>query len=360
LALLVFLGALAASGADYPMTITDSAGRQVALQMPVQRIIVLNSDAASAVTMLGAADKIVGVSDSIKNQGFYFPELKKKQSIGKWNAPDYEMIGEIAKGSEDYIVPNIIVIGFSYPDKSYGISGVDKGLSSFSNITAIGLDFYKPENMTREVRLLGTILGKEAAAEDYLNWYGEQRTKIENAVGGLNKPKVYVEWSSTGGTGALSTLGIGSGFDGVLREANGYNIAKELNEAYPKVGWEWVLTQNPEAVIVRQTQPSGQTQMGWEQSPSQDTVKLEAARNEVLARAGAGGLPAVKSGKVFLVDWSIMNGLNQVVGATYLAKLLHPDADLDPVSVQKEYLKRIGLDMPEGRVFVYPEFSSAK
>ena len=360
LALLVSLSSIAALGADYPMTITDSAGREVTLQMPVERIIVTNSDAASAVVMLGAADKVVGISESIKNQGYYFPELKKKQSVGKWNALDYEMIGEIAKGGEDKIVPNIIIIGYSYPGKSYGIAAVQKGLSSFENINAIGLDFYQPENMTKEVELLGKILGKEAEAEDFLSWHNEQSEKVANAVAGLNKPKVYVEWSSTGGIGALSTLGVGSGFDGVLREANGFNIAKDLNEAYPKVTWEWILTQSPEAIIVRQTQPSGQTQMGWEQSPSSDTVKLEAVRNEVLARAGASGLPAVKSGKIFVIDWSVMNGLNQEVGATYLAKLLHPEADLDPVSVHTEYLKRLGLDMPEGRTFVYPELSGSK
>jgi len=142
LALLVSLSSIAALGADYPMTITDSAGREVTLQMPV-------------VVMLGAADKVVGISESIKNQGYYFPELKKKQSVGKWNALDYEMIGEIAKGGEDKIVPNIIIIGYSYPGKSYGIAAVQKGLSSFENINAIGLDFYQPENMTKEVELLG-------------------------------------------------------------------------------------------------------------------------------------------------------------------------------------------------------------
>ena len=165
-------------------------------------------------------------------------------------------------------------------------------------------------------------------------------------------PKVYAEWSSTAD---LSTLGTGSGFDQVLKEARGYNIAGSLKDDYPKVDWEWVVTENPEVIIKRQTQSSGQTQIGWQSTPSQDSIKLESARNELLDRSGSGGISAVKSDRVYLIDWDIVNGLDQVVGVTYLAKLLHPGVDLDPVQVHKEYLERLGLEYPEGRTMVYPE-----
>ena len=270
--------------------------------------------------------------------------------------PDYEMIGEIAKGGEENITPDILVIGYSYPDKPYGIFGVEKGLAPFKDIRAVALEFIKPENMTREIETLGKILSKEAEAQDYINWYNEKRASVEQAVAGLNKPKVYAEWSSTAD---LSTLGAGSGFDQVLSVANGYNIAKKLGDAYPKVGWEWVVTQNPEVILKRQTQSSDQKQIGWQSGPSQDTVKLQAAQNELLARSGASGISAVKADRVYVMDWDVLNGLDQVVGITYLAKLLHPEVDLDPVSVHKEYLQLLGLEYPEGRTFVYPELASA-
>jgi iron complex transport system substrate-binding protein len=351
LLVLFLMGPLQSMGADYPLTITDSAGREIALPMPVERIIVLNSDAAEAVVMLGAADKVVGVSDTVQKKGYYFPTLKGKQSVGKWNTPDYEMIGEIAKGSEDAVVPDIIVIGYTYPDKPYGIFSVAKSLAPFGNITAVGLDFFKPENMTREVQLLGQILGKEAEAQDYIDWYNSRSSQVEQAVEGKNKPKVFVEWSTTGD---LSTLGPGSGFDQVLKMANGFNVAKNLKDAYPKVGWEWVVTQSPEVIIKRQTQPSDQKEMGWKGGISQDTTRLKALRNEILGRAGTSALPAAKSDRIYVVDWDVMNGLDQVVGLTYLAEMLHPEADLNPEEVHGEYLQRLGLEYPAGRVFVYP------
>ena len=76
---------------------------------------------------------------------YYFPDLAKKQSIGKWNEPDYEMIGEIGKGGEEAITLDIMVIGYSYPDKPYGIFGVEKGLAPFNDIKAVALEFTKPE-----------------------------------------------------------------------------------------------------------------------------------------------------------------------------------------------------------------------
>jgi iron complex transport system substrate-binding protein len=350
--LMALLLCISACAADYPLNITDTAGRMVIFAQPVERVIVTSSDAAEAVVMLGAADKVAGISESVKNKGYYFPELKDKQSVGKWNALDFEMIGEIAKGSGDNITPDIVVIGYSYPDKPYGIFAVAKGLEPFKDIKAVALEFTKPENMSREIETLGQILGKDAEAQDYITWYDEKKTSVEEAVNGLNKPKIYAEWSSTAD---LSTLGAGSGFDQVLSTANGYNIARSLKDDYPKVGWEWVVSQNPDIIIKRQTQSSDQTQIGWAESPSQDTTKLQNVRNEVLGRSGASAVSAVKSDKVYVMDWDILNGLDQVVGITYLAKLLHPDVSLDPEEVHEEYLLRLGLEYPQNRTFVYPE-----
>ncbi len=44
---------------DYPLTVTDSA-ETVTIEAPVEKIVVLNSDAADAVSILGDVEKIVG------------------------------------------------------------------------------------------------------------------------------------------------------------------------------------------------------------------------------------------------------------------------------------------------------------
>ena len=334
---------------NYPMNITDSAGRTITIPMPVQRIIVLSTDHAEAVKMLGDRDKIVGISDNLRSKTEYFPELKDKLGVGKWNEVNFEMIGEMARQG-DTIVPDIIVIAYTYPDKTYGASNVAKGLKPFGNITVVGLDFYKPENLTQDVRILGKILDRNEEAQKYLDWLNASRKKVSDAIQGENIPKVYFEGSNKGGIGELPTYGTNSGINEMIRRSGGYNIAKDLNEMYPKVSWEWVVTQSPSAIIRIQSSEK----FGWDEPASQDTVTLEGIRNEIMSRPGGEKMPAIASDSVHVIYWDLMFGMDSVVGQTYLAKVLHPDADLHPEEVYREYLQFLGLKLPENRIFVYP------
>lgn len=350
--MLLFLSILLVSssaviGSEYPLNFTDALPKNHTLDSPVDGVIVMNGDALEAVAMVGAADKIIGLSDSALKKSYLVPDLKTKQAVGKWNEPDYEMIGELARDGQ-----NIVLITYSYPDKPYGADAFADKLKDFPNVDVVALDFYKPETMISDIDTLGKILDKEDEAAEYVNWYNEKRSNVEQAVSGLSKPKVYVEWNTKGD---LSTLGKGSGFDGVLQLANGFNIGRNVEGEYPKIGWEWVISQKPDVIIKRQTQPTDKAEMGWKPAPSQDSVMLEGVINEILGRAGASGLPAAKSNKIYIIDWDVMNGLDQVVGLTYLAMLLHPEADLNPEEVHREYLQRLGLEYPEGNIFVYPE-----
>jgi len=83
LSLVVISTALASddSGSDYPKKIVDNAGREITIKNPIQRIIVNNGDAAEAIILLGEGDKIVAVSDTVKQKSsYYFPMLKNVPS----------------------------------------------------------------------------------------------------------------------------------------------------------------------------------------------------------------------------------------------------------------------------------------
>lgn len=158
---------------DYPRTIIDSAGREVTVTMPIERIIVLCPGAAEAVTALGAEDNVIGVVDSIQKNSKMFPLLKKKTSVGKEDDPNIDMIGAIARDG-DIIKPDILVICYDYPDKTYGAAAIERKLASQENITVAGFHF-TAEIMTEELHKLGTLLGKENEAADYLDWYSQKK-----------------------------------------------------------------------------------------------------------------------------------------------------------------------------------------
>ena len=356
LSLLAISTALASDSADsdYPKKIVDNAGREITIHSPVQRIIANNGDAVEAIIMLGEGDKIVAVSDTVKQKSsYYFPMLKNVPSVGTFNKLDYEMIGAIAKGSNDTIAPDIIFIGYSYPGKAYGIEAHAKALAPFGNITCIGLDFFYPENMTADMEKLGVILNREEEARDYINWYNEKTSDIKNAVKGTSMPATYVEWTSKGDD--LSGMGPTSGAGQMVKAVNAYNIFNGLKDGYPKINWEYIISKKPDIIIKRQSTASDAKALGWEAPPSSDSIKLENAIQEIMGRPAANTVPAVKNGKVYVFNWDFMAGPDQIVGLTYLAKVIHPEANLDPKSVYKEYLEKIGLEYPEGRIFVYPE-----
>ena len=143
-------------------------------------------------------------------------------------------------------------------------------------------------------------------ANAYIGWYNEKNADISKAVSGKTMPKVYVEWSNKGTD--LTAMGPTSGAGGMLKEANCFNIASGLKDPYPVIDWEWVVSQKPEIIIKRQTPPSDATSIGWEKGPSQDTVTLDRAVNDIGSRSAASAVPAVKNGKVYIFSWDFMAG----------------------------------------------------
>ncbi|MHB8117978.1 MAG: ABC transporter substrate-binding protein [Methanothrix sp.] len=273
--------------------------------------------------------------------------------MGTWNSFDYKMIGELAK-EDDKIAPNIIVLCYSYgtsSGKSYAVDSFEKGFAPFKNITLIGLDFTNPENITDSMTKLGIILDREKQAKSYNQWYEEKVAKIKSAVKGLPLKKVYIESGTSTGVGELTAYGAGSGFSSLVNMAGGYNVAKELKEKFPKVSWEWVITQNPDVILKYKSADT----LGWEKGPSKDTLDLERSRNEVLARDEANSIAAVKNDRVFLCFSEMLYGLDNAVGLAWMAKLVHPGADIDPDEIWNEYQELMAIDYPKGRIFVYPE-----
>ncbi|MFB3763846.1 MAG: ABC transporter substrate-binding protein [Methanotrichaceae archaeon] len=340
---------IAAGESKFPMNVMDSAGREVNLTEPVERVIVLDTDAAEAVSILGASDMIVGLVSGITDS-YEFQRLKDRPSVGTWTDIDYEMIGKIAHNGS---LSNIIVLGYVYPGLPYGVQAVANSLKSIGGIPALGLDFYKEENLSREMTLRGSILGREDRAETVLNWHGRHVAEVEAAIAGLNRPRVYIE-SSSRGLGDITTFGNSSGTGMLLEKAGGDNVM-EKNDAYPKVDWEWVVSQNPDVIIKTDYLESSDGLPGWGMESSNDTKNLEQIRNSILSRPGAQNISAIKNNQVYIVSAQSLFGLDNVAGLQRLAEIIHPEINLNPEEVYSEYLQFMGLANLKDRIFVYPQ-----
>jgi iron complex transport system substrate-binding protein len=120
----------------------------------------------------------------------------------------------------------------------------------------------------------------------------------------------------------------------------------DSDEANPKVDWETVLAGMPEVII---KVPAAINQLGWS-----NTTDMETLVEDIESRPGAEAVPAVEDGRVYVIFRDMTLGTGAVVGLTYWAEMIHPEAELDPVGVYKEYLEMRGLDYPEENFFVYP------
>ncbi|OPY52149.1 MAG: corrinoid ABC transporter substrate-binding protein [Methanosaeta sp. PtaU1.Bin060] len=338
--------ATAADAPSYPRTIVDDAGREITIKMPIEKIIALDANAAKAVYLLGAGDKIIAVGDDVILRGGYLPGAKEKQSVGKWHEYDYELIGELARDG-DKTPPNTIVLcSVSGQDPAREIA---QALKDFPEISVIGLDLYKMENVTDDLEKLGIVLDEEDRVQDNINWHQDKISQIKKAVKGKPLPKVYIEMSTSKGVGDLSTYGLNSSFNKLIEMTGGYNILREP-KVYSKVTWEWVMIQNPEIIL----RTGAVDTLGWTKGPSQDSLELETTRNEILSRPGSDKIRAIQNDQVYTVWNSMLYGFDSVVGAAFMAKIFHPEIDLDPYAICKEYMSRLGLDFPDDRVLVYP------
>jgi iron complex transport system substrate-binding protein len=323
------------AGEEKELTIIDSADRAVTIKKPVNRVIVLNSDVASAVKNLGSTDRVVGVSNVVLKKDYYFPELGDRQDVG-YPEYDYEMILSLN--------PDLVI---NYGSGSYYEPKLLEMTEALPNITIVGLDFYKQQSLRYEMDMLGYILDEEDEAKEYNDWCGKYEDAVKILVDPLDpedRPRVFIA-TMEGYPGALKTYGPGSGCDILCSLAGGINIAEDLPTTYPKVDSEWVISENPDVIIT-----FGYGNQGWANTAEPENLKKDVLNTEEWAH-----LSAVENDRVYVCNYELLFGLDSVVGLTYWAKFLHPEFDLDsPEVIYREYYEMLNEEYPEDLIQIYP------
>ena len=324
----------------YPRNITDAAGRNVTIDKPLERIVVLNTDVAEAIRALGAEDRIVGISDTVTKGTVFFPGISKKEVVGGWKEIDPEAVLRLDADA-------VFAYG-RWPGPEY----IEDKLPP--TITVVRLDFYKPETLRDEMLKLGYLLDEEENASEYIKWHDKYVEEIEDKVSGIaegDKPKGFLDKSGEQSTKVRKTYSGKSGGISTLCElAGGRNIAAELEAAYPEVELEWILKQNPEIIV-------GLTNRGGYETDDDSEVEDEYKR--VVELPGFDNVPAVEDNRVYLIGNSVPFAPGYPIGLAYMAKWLYPEefADLDPQAIHQEYVDKfcgINFDVTERGVFVYP------
>ncbi len=308
------------------VVINQTNGEQFSLPHTAERIVLMNSNAAEMLYVIGAADKVVGVSQSIYDHAELGPLFPNAISVGKWDLPDVELMSSLSPD---------VVIAFA-TSKPLNAEVIEA-----SGIQICYIDCYKPTTMAADVRSLGILTGNSGKAEEFVVFYTGVMDSVKNRTEAISfAPSVYCE-----GYTEYSGQAKGSGMDLLIEFAGGRNVlTQEMGAVSPKISPEWLISENPDLMI-----------------KVLSVKNMESAGDQYAAftkRNGFANLDAVAENRSYLIRNDIAYGPRTFAGAVAVAKMLHPDAtaDLDVRAVLDEYNTRFGLNVSAGDV-VYPAFA---
>lgn len=320
------------------VTVTDYRERKVTLPYPVERIVLLQHHAAWAVRLLGAEDKVVGISKLIPEEGGY-PELSSKPIVGNFFHPNYEKIAQLN--------PQVVITFHPNPGKEL-VREYERKLEPFG-IKVLFLRFTGMR--TSQFKILAEILGKEQKAEEFLAWRKSRLSLVKEGLKSLRKEKrikVYNEPDFKGGWVTRPEVSINF--------AGGKNIAEELfppeaikESIEVKVDPEWVIKKDPEVVILADWPPHS---TGY--TIKSKTKVLEQLK-KFMQRPGMEKISAAKNHRVYVMNYKLTAGCKAWIGSLYMAKIFYPQLfkDLNPEKIHKEFYEK-WLNMDYQGIHVYP------
>ncbi len=317
------------------ITITDSIGRSVELSLPLEKVIVLNSDAAEAMRILKVDEKIIGAPENVIDHAYL--EMGDKESVGKWNQPSFEKMVELQ--------PQVVI---SYASSSPGEEVIEK--LEPAGVKVVLLDLYKPDRYDSELLIMAEMFGREKEAAAFVEWKAEQIAILDQVkeVPSEQRLNVFAMSTSKYEQETWGTFGSGTATHQAIERSGGINVAGEL-EGYPEISSEWILEQNPDAVVFADYSKK-MVGLAISDSREADEFKEKVLENKVFSKTSA-----AKEDRIYIVDNQLVGGDKTYLGALYLAKLFYPEqfAGVDPDKVLQEYFdKWLGLTF-KGR-WAYP------
>jgi iron complex transport system substrate-binding protein len=320
--LIMFMGAITAicaicagETAANNITVVDSAGREVQIPYPVNKIVLLTADNCELALVLGCEDKIVGVEEGAHDYVEIGDRFNKAENVGNYNDPDLEKIANLK--------PDVV---FGY--KTSITNGVADRLKDLG-IPFVVCECNKIQTFEKDVELMGIILGTEDKAKEFLAFHNTVMCKISDRTKNISSDQLTSMYITGGSKRPYATYG--KDVDPYFSIVGAKNIASELSGSQPTVSPEWILEENPQVII----EWIGSTRIKTTADPLID-VQKSYQNDSVLSKTDA-----VKDGRVHVMGWRVFKGLRFSIGLLYWAKWCHPDLfeDVDPEEAHRQYLK---------------------
>lgn len=283
----------AAPVTEYPVTVTDQAGRDVTIEAQPTRLVSGYYISTSALIALGLQDSLVGIEAKAASRPIYqlsAPQLLELPSVG--SAKEFDLEGCAA------LEPDLVILPMKLKDAA-------------ATLTDLGINvlLVNPEDqplLNDMITLIGTATNTMDRAQALLGFTAKQESYLSETLSGAQTPSVYL----AGNSSQLSTAGDAMYQSDMIRMAGGVNAAAEITDTYwADISYEQLLSWDPDYIILA--------------SDADYTVE------DVLADANLADCKAVVNGNVYQIpgtteawDSPVPSG---ILGSLWLANVLHPD-----------------------------------
>jgi iron complex transport system substrate-binding protein len=321
----------------YPITIVDSAGKNVTIKKEPQRVVAV-STSLYVLLALGVGDKIVGVGEWVYRDPIYVRILQKQGArdlinLGPW-PPTVE--GILSAN------PDLVILYATFHK-----STMDDIASKLPpSITVVRFDGYILDTMVDELYKLGLIFNRVERASELISKWDTRLFYIAAKAAEIkpsDKVRVFFETYTDLGTIGASKASL---WHTLLTLAGGVNIFGDVTQTYPRVSAEAVVERNPDVII----KIVSTTLVPYNPCTSNSTKPLEDVYNTIVSRPGWDKISAVRNRRVYVyTNAYVGGGVGYVTQLAIMAKLLYPNVfkELDPQRWIYDWLRDMGLESPE-------------
>jgi iron complex transport system substrate-binding protein len=333
--------------ASYPKTFTDTQGREITLDKPVERIITRSPDEARIVIALGYGDKLIAGEQMTKTCLCPTGTGASNETVGCLDCyrtiiggrmPDlpetstrYDIYYEqIAALNPDIIFCGNLKDAEAFEDK-IGCPVVVLGGSGWN---------FEDDGYFAGIRVAGEALDVEDKADDLISFVKGKVDMIKSVTDDLkaeDKPKVY--YAPRGASKGFYDPKEGRDFTRTeveydpLEIAGGINVASEVNGTSVNVALEQIIAWNPDYILVANGAAGNNSALDFIRN-SPELASINAIKNDRVYNSFS---PYCRGSPP---DRNLLNMM-------YMAKLLHPDKfkDLDIEKEGNEIFKAfLGVD----------------
>ncbi|MEM7445086.1 MAG: ABC transporter substrate-binding protein [Pseudomonadota bacterium] len=326
------------------LTLTDIAGRQVTLPDQPERIVLGEGRMMYAITpisegnpfehIIGWRDDLVQFDpDAYRRFAETYPEDAERMiNFGNPLAGDFS-IEAILEADADLV---LMEVGSLFNAEQNGLL---ERLDA-AGVPVVFVDFRRnaTENTVPSLLILGRLLGEEANAAEFIDFYIAEMRRVTNIIDSIpadERPLVVLE-NAAGWQQDFCCWSFGSyNYGRFVELAGGVNYASTLANAYSvDLTMEGIVAADPDVIIGTganwaEARPEvTATLLGYDGDPEVNAERLQALAD----RPGFRDLRAVQDGDMYSIYHQFYNSPYHFIAIQQIAKWLYPDEfpDLDP------------------------------